>query len=190
VGTESTAEGGTDLAAVDNSTLAHRGHHGDPGAVIELARRLKDDPKEMIRLCHGNLANVVAGVILTHMIHKDQPALKEGARLRMKEIRKGLEGPNPSTIELLLIDRCVLTWLDLYTMEMQFRAGGYTEKSFKYIEAMSKRADLAERRHLRALKTLADVRKLNLTAVNIDLRGRQPSDLPESVPAGATLVGA
>jgi hypothetical protein len=84
-----------------------------------------------------------------------------------------------------LIDRCVLTWLDLYTMEMQFRAGNYKDKSFKYIEAMSKRADLAERRHLRALKALADVRRLNLPLINIDLRNHlsQPGN-------AAQLIGA
>jgi hypothetical protein len=172
VGTKLVVDIETALATVDNSALAAQAQHGDTEAMIELARRLKDDPKELIRLYHGDLANVVAGVLLTSMIHKEQPALKEGVRLRMVEIRRGLKGPNPSTLELLLIDRCVLTWLDLYTMEMQFRSNDYINKSFKYIEAMGKRLDLAERRHLRALKTLADVRRLNLPPICLDLRGQ------------------
>jgi hypothetical protein len=108
----------------------------------------------MIRLCHGDIAHVVEDIIVTTMIHADQPIMQDAVRLRISEIRRGLKGPNPNTLERLLIDRCVLTWVDLYTMETQFRNNDYNGKSFKYkyIEAMGKRLDMAERGHLRALK--------------------------------------
>jgi hypothetical protein len=164
--TKAAPEPGADLATVKTRTLLDLANDGDPEAMIVLADRFKHDPKKLIRLCNGDLPKVITHLIINSMVHEKQLSMRHGILLRTEEIRADLEGPNPTPLERLITDQCVLTWVDLHTLEMQFRADGYNRKTFKQVEAMGKRLELAERRHLRALKSLADVRKLNLTAVN------------------------
>jgi hypothetical protein len=172
------------LTTVPTEDLFERANVGEWAALDALAERFKDDPKGMIRACRGDLPSVIAKFIIDNVLMDDQLAIKRGISMRVEEIRREVAGPSATPLEQLLADRAALTWLDLHVLELSF-AADVKGKSFKEIKARGDRLERAEWRHLRALKTLADVRKLKLPPVTLDLRGHM---LPEG--AYARLLGA
>jgi len=80
-------------------------------------------------------------------------------------------GENPSPLERLLADRVVATWL-----EVQLFSGLYGAKLGKLTPGQGdhhqKRLDRAHGRHLSAIRTLAQVRKLGPT-VQINIADKQ-----------------
>jgi hypothetical protein len=91
-------------------------------------------------------------------------------------MRIEVAGENPSPLERLLSDRVVATWLQvqlfesLYAFEMKnevMSQGDYRQKQF----------DRAHRRHLPAIRTLAQICKMN-PAVQINTAEKQINTTP------------
>jgi hypothetical protein len=111
-----------------------------------LARRLMDPAKQaelsMIKNYAGN--DLLAKEILPRAL---------------RAMREELGGKDPSPLESLLVERVVATWLSL-----QYYEGLYVQNmralTVQQSEHHQKRIDRAHRRHLSAVRTLAQVRKL------------------------------
>jgi hypothetical protein len=156
-----------EAADAELEPLVKRAREGDRDAAKELTRILADDPDRLIRLGRGDLDRFVEEVwVFTSF--KDR--LRQAAvRARMKELRAELAGPDPSPLEVLLVDRVVLCWLQSQILEACAGApGGFTK------EYLARRAEQAHRKYLASIRALASVRKL-LTprVVQINLAGQQ-----------------
>jgi hypothetical protein len=108
------------------------------------------------------------------------PADKAGKAIaagRADALRKELSGDNPSVIERLLIDQVVLSYLHLNMVEYQHGPlMGGSNASMATIEFWERRLDSTQRRYLRAVESLARVRrllKLPGAQVNINMPGGQ-----------------
>ena len=74
-------------------------------------------------------------------------------------MREGLAGVDPTPLERLLTERVVATWLQLQFFEHLYFQSlmNLTNSQDEYYQ---KRIDRAHKRHLSAVRTLAQVRKL------------------------------
>lgn len=93
-----------------------------------------------------------------------------GAQLR--QMRDEIAGPSPSPLVLLLAERIAICWLDLHGAETCYNQSrqGMSTASLEYWEKSISRA---QRRYLSAIKALADVRRLELPAVQINVGEKQ-----------------
>lgn len=95
---------------------------------------------------------------------------REAAKLKQKLTRE------PSTpLEDLLIERIVICWLDLnYAQTIWSQMSDPTWKQAAYHQD---RIDRAHRRYLSAIKSLAQVRKLQIPAVMLNIADKQMNAL-------------
>jgi hypothetical protein len=95
-------------------------------------------------------------------------AIKAATPRKMAALRAELEGPDPSPIERLLVERVVFCWLILWEYEsvLALQAGKQTASSSAFHH---RRIDAAHRRYLSSLRALATVRKLAVPDVRVNV---------------------
>lgn len=67
---------------------------------------------------------------------------------------------NASPLERLLIDSIVLNWVRLHTVELRFEESRKNDMTLSQIEQWERRLTLCQHRYLRAIESLAKVRRL------------------------------
>jgi hypothetical protein len=160
--------------------LVRRANAGDKAALRGLLAECKGYPKRLIWYGFGDLAKLAEGVMLDAQLSHN-PASRLAVEERMREIRRDLGGAAPTPLERLLISRIALAWLDVHTLDVH--AAQNKDYRPKVIEALDRRRERAERRYIRAIKTLAAVRNLDPTAIQVNV-----STPPASV-RGRRLTG-
>jgi hypothetical protein len=97
-------------------------------------------------------------------------AAKELIRCQLEALREQIAGKNSSALERLLSERVVLTWLEVQLFEALY-AQNMRTLTIPQAEHYQKRLDRAHRRHLSAIRALAQIRKLfkggAITQINI-----------------------
>jgi hypothetical protein len=86
-------------------------------------------------------------------------------------MRVEVAGDNPSPLERLLAERVVATWLEVQLFEGLYAVGMKDGTSIQD-DHRQKRLDRAHRRHLSAIRTLAQIRKLG-PAMQINIAEKQ-----------------
>jgi hypothetical protein len=115
---------------------------------------------------------VAEEALIEKMTGEEDLAVKEIMRCQLKAMREEIAGENPSPLERLLAERIVATWLQIQLFEGLY-ASGMSKKSMTIAEGgyHQKRLDQTYRRHLSAIRTLAQIRKLlkgtAITQINI-----------------------
>ena len=89
----------------------------------------------------------------------DDLLVKEAMPRTLQLMREELAGRAPSPLERLLVERVVATWFQLQYFECLY-AQNMGNLTIPQAEFHQKRIDRAHRRHLSAIRTLAQVRKL------------------------------
>jgi hypothetical protein len=108
-------------------------------------------------------------------------------RSAVAEHRRQLLGPAPSALERLLVDRIIATCLEVTFAARHVALQQKKSTPIALAEFHQHWLDRAQRRHLHALKTLAQVRRLLLPAVQINIAEQQVNqvdggaELPEGV---------
>jgi len=97
---------------------------------------------------------------------------QEDVRRQMKTLHAQLAGPSPSALESLLVERIVTCWLHLHCYEKE-NAQRLDGQSVDQSQAHGRRVDQAQRRYLSAIKALAQVRRLDLPAVQVNIGQHQ-----------------
>lgn len=113
------------------------------------------------------------------------PDLTEFARLSLylKQMRTELDGPTPSPIERLLVDRVVTCWLHVSYLETRWVQSWRGDAKAR--EHVDRLLGQANRRYVAAIKTLAVVRRLAIPVVQMNLASQQVN-----LVAGSTGPGA
>jgi len=96
---------------------------------------------------------------------------QEGIRRQVASLEEELAGPNPSRLECLLVDRIVVTWLEVRKMDV-FMAQ-FESTNYKQGEYYQRRHERTEKRFLRACKSLAQIRRLQGPAVQLNVAEKQ-----------------
>jgi len=149
--------------------LIVRAQDGDEGAVPRLREILRARP-ELAREFVDPAVQTERSMIETYA-GGDGLAVRETLPHTLEAFRAKLEGESPSPLEQLLVERIAATWLQLHYFETIY-AQNMDKLTIPQSEFHQKRIDRAHRRHLSAVKTLAQIRKMG-PAVQINIAEKQ-----------------
>ena len=96
----------------------------------------------------------------------------EDTRRQLARLRRDLEGDCPTPLEKLLIERIAQCWLQVHHQESQY-AKNQARIPERSHSTWQSRLDHAHRRYLSAIKSLAQVRRLQLPAVQLNIGEKQ-----------------
>jgi hypothetical protein len=109
-------------------------------------------------------------ILIGRMTGEDGQATRELFRRQLNAMREEIAGENPSPLERLLAERIVATWLQIQLFEGLY-ASGVSKMTIARDGYHQKRLDQTYRRHLSAIRALAQIRKLlkgtAITQINI-----------------------
>jgi len=152
--------------------LVEKAGKGDKNPLPEIRKILKESPELAWQLM--DYAKYTEYHYTKMMVKEEGSGLKEVLSCQLAAMREEIAGDNPSPLERLLTERIVITWLQIQLFE-----GLYASNMSKGTTTIAqggnyeqKRIDQAYRRHLSAIKTLAQIRKLG-PAVQINIAQRQ-----------------
>jgi hypothetical protein len=138
--------------------LIDRAPAGDTSAVAEL-RKVLDRFPELWRES-GDIARVAEGAWMRRMAGQNE-FFRESVSREAKALRRELLGAEPTVLERLLVDRVVVNWLSLNYAETLYAQLG-TELGFEQGTYYQERIDRCQKRHLSAIKALAQIRRLQV----------------------------
>ncbi len=164
----------SELAKVEDfRALLSKCEKGDKKAHAELRDKAKKFPPAALRefAALGDVAEFAEQAIIKRMAG-DNLFLHETVKHKTDVIRADLRGLNPPPLELLLIDRIALCWLSLHYYEiLEAQTTGGT--SVAWAEFHERRLERAQKRYQSAIKALAQVRKLQLPNVQVNIGEKQ-----------------
>jgi hypothetical protein len=149
--------------------LIVRVRDGDEGAVPRLREILREAP-QLARRFMDPAVQTQRSMIETYA-GGDGLVVRETLPHTLEALRVELGGESPYSLERLLVERIVATWLQLHYFETLY-AQNMDEMTIPQGEFHQKRIDRAHRRHLSAVKTLAQIRKMG-PAVQINIAEKQ-----------------
>ena len=143
---------------------------GNRTALRQLRSVLDATPQLWLEV--GNLGRQ-AEMALMRVAAGDNPVVQEAIIRKLDILRSEVAGSHPSILERLLADRVAINWLALTLAE-----GTYYQALERGLEPVDeavyqKRVDRAQRRYLAAIKTLAQIRKLGVPAVQVNIGEKQ-----------------
>jgi hypothetical protein len=98
-------------------------------------------------------------------------AFKEALLRKLELLRAELAGPDSSPVEKALADRAATCWLYLHDLEVRFVQA--KELTINQADYQQRALDRAHKRYLTALKALAQVRRLALPALQVNIAHKQ-----------------
>jgi hypothetical protein len=141
---------------------------GEENALPEIRRILNEHPnlaREFV-----DLAKVAEDVLIEYMTREQDLATKELMRCQLEAMKAEIAGNDHSPLERLLSERVVVTWLEVQLFQALY-VRNMRNLSITQAEYRQKRLDRAHRRHLSAIRALAQIRKLlkgtAITQINI-----------------------
>lgn len=150
--------------------LLVRAHDGDRKALPRLREILDAAPSLARRFVDP--AEIAEKAMVKRYAGGGEDLVAEEALPRvLEEMRREFAGESPTPIERLLAERVVATWLQLQYFEAVY-AQNLKELTMMQGEHYQRRIDRAHRRHLSAVKTLAQARKMG-PAVQINIAEKQ-----------------
>jgi hypothetical protein len=149
--------------------LTDRAVRGDEEALASVRALARSDRAAVARL--GDLAAQVEGHWID-ALYQDEPS-RFLTRVAASDQRRELLGPAPSAIERLLVDRIIATHLEVSAAARHVALRYRESTPIALAEYHQAWLDRAQRRHLHALKALAQVRRLLLPAVQINVAEQQ-----------------
>jgi hypothetical protein len=154
--------------------LVEKAGKGDKKPLPEIRNILKESPELAWRLM--DIAKVAEWRYTEVMLNEEDFGLKEVLRCQLAAMREEIAGDNPSPLEQLLAERVVLTWLQIQLFEDLHASSMSKSIAIAQGNYHQKIIDQAHRRHLSAIRTLAQIRKLS-PAVQINIAEKQINTL-------------
>lgn len=118
----------------------------------------------------GNLAREAVRTLVN--AHAGNNLLvREAVTKKLDELRAELLGPAPTALERLLVERVAATWLHLHHLEAVYAGKG--SMALTLAAYYQKAITAAQKRYLAAIKGLAEVRRLALPVLQVNVARRQ-----------------
>lgn len=128
-----------------------------PEDIAALREMMKEDAS--IWQTYGDWGKQTEDVLISEYFESSGLVL-ESVKKKLVELRKELDWQNAGALEKLLIRQICLTWLRLYFIERQHHQNTYTSHTLTVGIYWDKRLNEAQRRHIKAIESLAKVRKM------------------------------
>jgi hypothetical protein len=146
----------------------------DEGARQELRRRLAQEAPEVVARCSDSARTYRR--LLAKRSSGGSPLVQEAISERARRMALELAGENPTPLEVLLSERVASLWVLVELQEALLSAWYYKAKATSptFVLQMSRLQESAHRRYLAAIKTLAQVQKLQgPSRVQVNIGGNQ-----------------
>lgn len=157
--------------AVDQvNALLPAANAGDRHALCQLRTILDTHPLLWEQV--GDLGRQ-AELALVRAAASTNTVAKDAILRRLDALRREVAGPAPSTLECLLADRVALGWLGLAVAEGTYHQALEQGLGHGDDEFHQKRVERAQRRYLAAIKALAQVRRLGVPALQVNIGDKQ-----------------
>jgi len=143
--------------------LSDQAEAGDKDARRELRKAIRGSSPEIVARC-SDIARQ-GQLILAETMAAGDPLMEEAIPARLDYMRAEVAGENPTPLEVLLTERIVSAWLIVEVHEVllnaQLKRGSEVKRCPpSYLKLMIGWLDSAHRRYLAAIKSLAQVRRL------------------------------
>jgi hypothetical protein len=151
----------------DFKSLMRRAEKGDEAALEALKTQIAPDGWR-------RLADLVfnAEYALIKRYAGESLVIRESANAQLAHMKAELGGSNPTPLERLLVDRIALLWLQLTYYETIYTQN-MSELSIRQADYHQRRIDGTNRRYLAAIRTLAQVRRLALPIMQVNIGEKQ-----------------
>ncbi len=151
-------------------TLIDKAQKSNGEVVFGIRKILDNSPDLAWRFIKGP-GKMAEEALIDEFTRDKDLASKELLKHQLKSMKLEVAGENPSPLERLLAERVVATWLQVQLFDALYAFGmkGETLSQGNYRQ---KRLDQAHRRHLSAVRTLAQIRKMG-PAVQINIAEKQ-----------------
>jgi len=114
---------------------------------------------------------------LLKTVYGDMDVLQQLGRRRLDATEREMAGPDPSPLERVLAQQAAICWMQLHYYEQKYAARLNIQPQdtlgFQKEEFYHKRVARAQRRLESAIKTLAQVRRLQLPTVQVNIADKQ-----------------
>jgi hypothetical protein len=155
----------------DLMRLLARADKGDRQALAVLRASFHEDPALWDAV--GDAA-FQAEAAMIELAAGSNEVVQEAIRRKMRRLRRELAGEAAPPLERLLVDRIAVCWLMLAQAESRYaQAMKAPSVSFELSEYHQRRCDRAQRRYLQAIKALAQVRRLLVPMMQVNIAERQ-----------------
>jgi histone H3/H4 len=143
--------------------LSEAAEKGDKEARRELRKALRESSPEVVAKASDFAKK--GQRILAETISASDPLMEEAICAKLDLMRTEVCGENPTPLEVLLTERVVSSWLLVEVLETlmnaQLKRGQDTPRvSPSYLKFIIRWLESAHRRHLAAIRSLAQVRRL------------------------------
>lgn len=154
--------------------LSEKVQDGEEGATLELRRALRESAPGVLARC-SNTARIYRGMLAEKMAG-DDPLAREATVEMAERMALELAGENPTPLEVLLSERVASLWVLVELQEALSAAwyykGGGTP--MRVVIQMARIQESSHRRYLAAIKTLAQVQKLQgPSRLQVNIGGNQ-----------------
>jgi len=141
--------------------LAEKGDRSVLPQIRELLDKLPDAVDDL-----GDLHRVARNALLD-LSSGEHVLLREAQTRKLDQMGAAISGPDPSALERLLANQIVLCWQQLRLITI--REAQEREYSLTKGDYYQRCLDRAQRRYLQAIKTLAQVRRLGVPALQVNI---------------------
>ena len=150
--------------------LVKKAEKGTREAVPEIREILNEHPQLSWRIM--DLSRLTESLFVQKMSKDEDLASKEAMKRQLASMREEIAGENPSPLERLLAERVVATWLEVQVFEGIYASSMYKNMTIAQGDYHQRRIDKAHKRHLSAVKALAQIRKMG-PAIQINIAEKQ-----------------
>lgn len=165
-----TAAPGASAPPLDElTTLLRQAQAGDRRVLPALKMHMDAHPEYWVQ--QGNLSREIRDLLITQLSVGDLARQEAITRWCAAQFQ-ALAGPTPSPLEALLVDEILTCWLDLDRWRLTSVALDKAPTRGDE-QAVQRRVDAAHQRFLKAVKTLAQIRKLGVPVVQINVAAQQ-----------------
>ena len=155
--------------AVRFEAMVKRADRGDEKA-LRITRQLVERLPELCDV-YGNIADAAESA-LVDLYAGRSTGTRAALQRKLANMRVELAGPRASPLEKLLVERVVACWLQSYHADFEY-VSALKGMPPKVVELHQRRQDRAARQYLKALRSLADVQRLLIPALQVNIAERQ-----------------
>ena len=155
---------GTKYTREDFEEILDLAEQGDK-SVLPRVREVLDEFPDLVSDA-GDLTLIAKGGMLD-MLSDRNVLVREAEERYLACMVEEIAGPQPSPIERLLAEQIGICWLHVRHVEIKYaHLKSYTLSEAEYYQRC---LDRSQKRYLRAIKTLAQIRKLGLPALQVNI---------------------
>ncbi len=133
-------------------------------STLPVVRRMLANSTELVNMA-GDAAALAEAAWVRRYAGSDV-LTREALKVKAAELRRSLLGVSPTAVERLIVDRIVVCWLQVNfhdQVEVQ-----QTERTLKQATFDMHRQESIQRRYLRALRTLTEIRRSGIGAFHLN----------------------